>query len=84
WKQVWVTEGAQRVGGVKEKHLIAYLPDGGVRFQGELRQPDGRIVLDRTTLVPRSGGDVRQLIEVSSDGGSSWRPTFDARYRRAP
>ena len=84
WKQVWVTEAAQRVGGVKEKHLIAYLPGAGVRFQGELRQPDGRVVLDRTTLSPLPGGEVRQLIEVSSDGGTSWRPTFDARYRRTP
>ena len=84
WKQVWVTEAAQRVGGAKEKHLIAYLPGAGVRFQGELRQPDGRVVLDRTTLSPLPGGEVRQLIEVSSDGGTSWRPTFDARYRRTP
>jgi hypothetical protein len=36
WKQVWVTEAAQRVGGVKEKQLIASSPGGGVRFQGEL------------------------------------------------
>jgi hypothetical protein len=84
WKQVWVTEAAQWVGGVKEKHLIAFLPGGGVRFQGELRQPDGRLVLDRTTLIPREGGEVHQLIEVSGDGGSSWRTTFDARYRRTP
>jgi hypothetical protein len=84
WKQVWVTEAAQLPGGVKEKHLIASLRDGGVRFQGELRQADGRLVLDRTTLTPRPGGEVHQLIEVSHDGGSSWRPTFNARYRRAP
>jgi hypothetical protein len=84
WRQVWVTDAARRVGGLKEKHLIASLPGGGVRFQGELRHPDGRIVLDRTTLTPLAGGQVRQLIEVSSDGGSSWRPSFDARYRPAP
>lgn len=84
WKQVWVTEAAWRVGGVKEKHLIAHRPGAGVRFQGELRQPDGRIVLDRTTLSPLPDGQVRQLIEISSDGGASWRPTFDARYRPAP
>jgi hypothetical protein len=41
-------------------------------------------VLDRTSLVPLPGDEVRQLIEVSSDGGATWRPTFDARYRRAP
>jgi len=84
WKQVWVTETAYRVGGVKEKHLIARLPGGSVRFQGELRQPDGRVVLDRTTLSPLPGSEVRQLIEVSSDGGTTWRPTFDARYRPSP
>jgi hypothetical protein len=28
WKQVWVTETAQRAGGVKEKHLIARLQRG--------------------------------------------------------
>lgn len=85
WKQVWVTEAAaDRVGGLKEKHLIARFPGGGVRFQGELRRPDGTILLDRTTLTPLPGGEVRQLIEVSGDGGSTWRTTFDARYRRTP
>jgi hypothetical protein len=80
WKQVWVTDDAGRVGGTKEKHLIARLSGGGVRFQGELRLPDGRVLLDRTTLTPE-GTDVRQLIEVSNDGGTTWRATFDARYR---
>jgi hypothetical protein len=84
WKQVWVTETARRVGGVKEKRLIAFLPSRGVRFQGELRHPDGRIVLDRTSLIPLPGGEVRQLIEVSGDAGSTWQTTFDARYKRTP
>jgi hypothetical protein len=84
WKQVWVTEFARRPGGVKEKHLIAHLANGAVRFQGELRQPGGGTLLDRTTLTPRAGGEVHQLIEVSDDGGVSWRTTFDARYRRGP
>jgi hypothetical protein len=84
WKQVWVTEAANRIGGVKEKHLIARLADGSVRFQGELRRPEGHVVLDRTTLSPLPGGEVRQLIEVSGDGGTTWQPTFDARYRRRP
>ena len=83
WKQVWVTDAARRPGGVKEKQLTEVLPGGGVRFQGELRRPDGRALLDRTTLTPLSGGEVRQLIEVSDDGGTSWQPTFHARYRRA-
>ena len=81
WKQVWVTDDARRVGGTKEKHLIARLSGGGVRFQGELRLPDGRVLLDRTTLTPEGRTEVRQLIELSNDGGTTWRATFDARYR---
>jgi hypothetical protein len=34
-------------------------------------------------LTPAAGGQVRQLIEISTDGGTSWQPTFDARYRKA-
>ena len=82
WKQVWVTDAATHVGGLKEKHLVTRV-GGGVRFQGELRRPDGRLILDRTTLTPAPAGQVRQLIEISTDGGTSWRPTFDARYRKA-
>lgn len=82
WRQVWVTDDARQVGGTKEKHLVARLPDGGVRFQGELPLPDGRLVLDRTTLTPIRPGEVRQLIETSRDGGTTWHPGFDARYRK--
>ena len=81
WKQVWVTDAALQIGGLKEKHLIAR-PNGGVRFQGELRRPGGGLILDRTTLTP-AGAEVRQLIEISTDGGTTWRATFDARYRKA-
>jgi hypothetical protein len=83
WKQVWVTDAAAHLGGTKEKHLVSRADGGGVRFQGELRRADGRVILDRTTLTPAGGGQVRQLIEVSTDGGTSWHATFDARYRRA-
>jgi hypothetical protein len=82
WKQVWVTDDAGMVGGTKEKHLVARLPGGGVRFQGELPLPDGRLVLDRTTLTPIPPGEVRQLIETSRDGGTTWHAGFDARYRK--
>lgn len=80
WKQVWVTGRAAAPGGVKEKILIARYDGGGVRFQGEIPLPDGGAYLDRTTLTPLEGGRVRQHIEVSTDGGESWRTTFDAVY----
>lgn len=80
WKQVWVTARAVAPGGVKEKTLVEHYDDGGVRFQGEIALPDGRTYLDRTTLTPLDGGRVRQHIEISTDGGASWRTTFDAVY----
>jgi hypothetical protein len=79
WKQVWVTPNALSPGGLKEKHLIAQSAVS-VRFQGEVVGPRGGLVLDRTTLSTMSGGRVRQVIEISRDGGSSWRVAFDAIY----
>ena len=75
WKQVWVDPG-----GVKEKHLVATFEGGGVRFQGELIRGAGRIILDRTTLSPLPDGRVRQHIEQSEDGGTTWQSRFDAVY----
>ena len=77
WQQVWVTETP---GAVKEKHLVSRDPTGGVRFLGETLAPDGTRVLDRTTLTPEGDGRVRQVIDVSADGGATWRTTFDAIY----
>lgn len=82
WKQIWMTDRATALGGTKEKRLIAVFEDGGTRFQGELPLPDGGTLLDRTTLTPLADGRVRQVIEVSRDGGTSWRTTFDAFYAR--
>lgn len=80
WKQVWVTPGARGTGGVKEKRQID-APAGAVRFQGTVVAADGTGYLDRTTLTPLDGGRVRQHIEISADGGTTWRTTFDAIYR---
>lgn len=80
WRQVWVTAAADQPGGVKEKRLVERTHDGAVRFQGEIHLAGGSTYLDRTTLTPLKGGSVRQLIEVSTDGGATWRPTFDAEY----
>ena len=76
WKQVWITDGQ----GFKEKHLIAVADNGAVRFQGEIKLPNGDIVLDRTTLTPLAENRVRQVIEQSADGGETWQVGFDALY----
>ena len=76
WKQVWITDTQV----LKEKRLVATLEDGGLRFQGEVRRPDGSVVLDRTTLYPLPENQVRQVIEQSGDGGETWQVGFDALY----
>src|SRR5262249_16232010 len=65
WKQVWVTDA----GPMKEKTLVE-MKDGSVRFQGEIPHLDGTSHLDRTTLTPLPGDRVRQVIEISKDGGA--------------
>ena len=82
WRQVWVTGEAKRPGGMKEKRLVARYPGGAVRFEGEIRLPGGGRYLDRTTLYPMPDSSVRQLIEVSENGGGTWRAVFDGDYRR--
>lgn len=81
WAQIWVSELAMTPGGVKEKVMVDDPPEGAVRFQGVIRHPEAGAWLDRTTLTPAEDGTVRQLIEISRDNGTTWRPTFDAIYR---
>jgi len=82
WRQVWVTDTATRPGGVKEKVLIPAPSSDSVRFQGQVGSSDGKSYLDRTTLLQLTDGRVRQVIEVSTDGGETWQTVFDAIYER--
>lgn len=69
WKQVWVIDS----GPIKEKTLLKDYPGPGIRFQGELPRSSGKgTYLDRTTLTEEIGGKVRQVIEISFDGGRTW------------
>ena len=82
WNQVWVTQNANRPGGLKEKKLVARPGKGAVRFQGSIPLEGGGSYLDRTTLKPLPDGRVQQVIEISSDQGKTWKVTFDAIYVR--
>ena len=84
WKQVWVTTNATAPGGLKEKTLLPPRGDGALQFQGIVQLADGRRFLDRTTLTPLPGGQVRQLIEISADSGATWQARFDAVYAPRP
>lgn len=84
WKQVWVTDQALESGGAKEKAEVRELTTAAqIRFQGQYPgRAAGTIILDRTTLTREAPDRVRQLIEVSRDGGRIWTAVFDAVYRR--
>jgi len=81
WEQVWVTSDTGRPGGLKRKTLIERV-GAGVRFEGAVAAESGARYLDRTTLTPLADGRVRQLIEISTDGGGAWRAVFDGYYER--
>lgn len=82
WTQTWVTGDTSVPWGLKRKTLIDF-GDGRAIFQGTSEGPQGSY-LDRTTLTLMEDGSVRQLIEISTDRGATWRSTFDAIYRRIP
>jgi hypothetical protein len=85
WKQVFLTERPLGVGATKEKaEVTAMTTPARIRFQG--RYPggaDGTVIDDRTTLTLEAPDRVRQQIEVSTDGGKTWKTVFDGDYRRA-
>jgi len=85
WKQVWVTDSPFRTGGTKEKAEQTELTgENQIRFLGRYPGADGALpITDRTTLTKRDDGTVRQLIEVSLDGGKTWQTRFDGIYRRS-
>lgn len=79
WTQTWVTGDTGKPGGLKRKRMIA-AGDGAATFEGEIISDAGAPYLDRTTLTALDDGRVRQLIEISTDGGENWRPVFDGYY----
>ena len=83
WKQLWLTDRAFRRGGTKEKsELREHTSAERIVFQGQYRDPaSGLTITDRTTLSRQADATVRQLIEISTDSGKTWRTTFDALYR---
>jgi hypothetical protein len=81
WEQTWVTTDTSKAGGLKRKRTVPSAADIVV-FEGEVVSDAGASYLDRTTLTPLDDGRIRQLIEISVDGGASWRKVFDGYYVR--
>jgi len=76
WSQVWIGD----TGGIVVQQ--GTVTEGRVRLQGETVRADDTKVLNRLTLAPLEGGRVRQLAEISTDGGRTWLTQFDFTYVR--
>jgi hypothetical protein len=85
WRQLWLTDRALDVAGTKEKvEVSGVTTPTRIRFEGHYPgRTGGAVIYDRTTLTLESPDRVRQLIEISTDGGQSWTAVFDGEYRRA-
>lgn len=80
WHQVWMDAGNARVS------FEGYFADGKMILTGEWRgaQGPGKDGLVRMTYSQLEGGAVRQLGQISTDKGATWKPYFDFTYRPVP
>ena len=76
WHQTWVDNGGLVL------RLEGGLAGGRIVLSGETLDSSGTPVLNRITWQKTGPGAVRQLWEVSSDGGKTWPVAFDGRYRK--
>lgn len=73
WYQTWVANSGRPLrleGG----------PEGDAMVMG-MEAPN---VVHRITWSPNDDGSVRQLWEISTDGGENWQAAFDGEYRPDP
>lgn len=75
WRQFWVW----REGTTLE--LEGGLVDGAMILEGDSVE-EGKPARNRITWTSVSDGSVRQLWELSPDGGKTWKTLFDGIYRR--
>lgn len=74
WHQLWVGLGYYL-------RLSGGLEAGKMVLSGERESPEGAVI-DRITWTPLEDGRVRQLWEMSRDGGRSWEVAFEGFYSR--
>lgn len=53
-------------------------------LQGETRDADGKVRMQRIAWTPLPDGRVRQHWESSTDAGANWSTAFDGYYTRRP
>jgi hypothetical protein len=55
------------------------IEDGNMVLSGTRQTADGEVI-DRITWITLEGERVRQLWELSADGGKTWQILFDGMY----
>lgn len=73
WHQTWVSNAGYLLldGGMVGKSMV---------LTGSRTGRTGRHVIDRISYTPDVGGSVRQIWDLSIDGGKTWKNTFDGKY----
>lgn len=77
WRQLWVWQQGTTL------ELEGGLVEGSMVLAGPSKARDGSTIENRITWTPAKDGSVRQLWEVSRDGGASWQVSFDGHYTRS-
>ncbi|HVX41740.1 MAG TPA: hypothetical protein VHB25_19420 [Gemmatimonadaceae bacterium] len=78
WQQFWVGQ----YGAVNEYRDSEWHGDTLV-YRAESVNAAGRPIALRLSFNPRADGSVRQFGEVSTDGGKTWKVSYEFFYRRA-
>ena len=75
WQQTWVTNRGSIM------TIAGDFKDGALVLEGEAHLMDGRTVVQRITWK-NEGDGVRESAVLSKDGGKTWTPAFDVRFRK--
>jgi hypothetical protein len=79
WHQTWVDSTGDQV------HFVGAFEDGKMSLASEdVSTPDRTKTLVRMTLEPTADGKVKQVGTQSSDGGKTWKTTYELIYTRKP
>ncbi len=76
WKQLWTDTSG------RAQEMEGEVKDGIATYGWNIASASGASALGRYTVSQMSGGKVRQLGERSTDGGKTWRTTFDYHYAK--
>ncbi|MFT3695072.1 MAG: hypothetical protein QM831_18185 [Kofleriaceae bacterium] len=75
WQQTWVTNGGSLL------VIAGTFKDGVMTLEGENHTAKGEKVMLRATWK-KEGEGVREAAVTSKDGGKTWDPYFDVRFKK--